>query len=45
MLIGSLPPGILCGLVFYAVTYLGVRSFRNRRLERLTARAGALKSV
>ncbi|MDR6815173.1 uncharacterized protein (DUF2062 family) [Neorhizobium sp. 2083] len=45
MLIGSLPPGIVCGLIFYAVTYLGVRSFRNRRLERLTARAGALKSV
>ncbi len=45
MLIGSIPPGIVCGLVFYAVTYLGVRSFRNRRLERLTARAGVLKSV
>lgn len=45
MLIGSLPPGILCGLAFYLVTYLGIRSFRNRRLERLTARAGMLKSV
>ncbi|KGD99139.1 DUF2062 domain-containing protein [Rhizobium sp. YS-1r] len=45
MLIGSIPPGLLCGLLFYAVTYLGVRSFRNRRRERLTARAGALKSV
>jgi uncharacterized protein len=45
MLIGSLPPGLVCGAIFYAVTYLAVRSFRNRRIERLTARAGATKSV
>ncbi len=45
MLIGSLPPGLVCGMAVYAVTYFGIRSFRNRRLQRLTARAGALKSV
>ncbi|WP_117194250.1 DUF2062 domain-containing protein [Rhizobium terrae] len=45
MLIGSIPPGLACGLVFYVVTYCAVRSFRNRRLERLTARAAALKSA
>ncbi|MFB9951260.1 DUF2062 domain-containing protein [Rhizobium puerariae] len=45
MLIGSIPPGLLCGLFFYAVTYWGVRSFRRTRLQRLTARAGTLKSV
>ena len=45
MLIGSLPPGVLSGLFFYVVTYWAVRSFRNRRRQRLTARAGTLKSV
>jgi uncharacterized protein (DUF2062 family) len=45
MLIGSLPPGIVSGILVYAVTYFAIRSFRNRRLQRLTARAGALKSV
>ncbi|TDK37167.1 DUF2062 domain-containing protein [Rhizobium deserti] len=45
MLIGSLPPGIVSGILVYAVTYCGIRSFRNRRLQRLTARAGTLKSV
>jgi uncharacterized protein (DUF2062 family) len=45
MLIGSLPPGLLCGIVIYAITYFGIRSFRNRRLQRLTARAGVLKSM
>lgn len=45
MLLGSLPLGLLCGLVFYGVTYLGIRSFRNRRLDRLTARGEAIKSV
>lgn len=45
MLIGSLPPGILCGLLFYVVTYFSIRTFRNRRLERLTARAAMPKSV
>lgn len=39
MLIGSLPPGVVCGLLFYGVTYLGVRSFRHRRLQRLSSRA------
>ena len=45
MLIGSLPPGLLSGLLVYAISYFGIRSFRDRRLQRLTARAGALKSV
>jgi uncharacterized protein len=45
MLLGSIPPGLLCALAFYAATYFGVRSFRNRRLSRLTERARALKSV
>lgn len=45
MLIGSLPPGLVCGMIVYAITYFGIRSFRNRRLQRLTARAGALKPV
>ena len=45
MLIGSLPPGIVSGILVYALTYFAIRSFRNRRLQRLTARAGALKSV
>jgi uncharacterized protein (DUF2062 family) len=44
MLLGSLPLGLLCGLFFYGVTYLGVRSFRNRRLDRLTARGAGIKS-
>lgn len=45
MLIGSLPPGIACGLIFYAVTYYSIRTFRNRRMQRLTVRAGMPKSV
>ncbi|WP_245582492.1 DUF2062 domain-containing protein [Neorhizobium lilium] len=45
MLIGSIPPGLLCGMVIYAITYFGIRSFRNRRLQRLTARAQVLRSV
>lgn len=45
MMIGSIPPAIICGLAVYALTYSGVRGFRNRRLERLTARAGEAKSV
>lgn len=45
MLIGSLPPGLVCALFFYAVTYFAVRGFRNRRLHRLTARARSIKSV
>ncbi|TCV72840.1 hypothetical protein EDE05_10230 [Neorhizobium sp. R1-B] len=45
MLIGSLPPGVLSGLFFYVVTYWAVRSFRDRRRQRLTARAGTLKSL
>jgi uncharacterized protein (DUF2062 family) len=45
MLIGSLPPGLVCGLIIYAITYFGIRSFRNRRLQRLTARAGMHKSM
>jgi uncharacterized protein (DUF2062 family) len=45
MLLGSLPPGIVCALVFYAATYFAVRGFRNRRLSRLTERARVIKSV
>lgn len=45
MVIGAIPPGLVCGAIFYAATYWAVRSFRNRRLERLTARAGMLKSA
>jgi uncharacterized protein (DUF2062 family) len=45
MLIGSLPPGVACGVVIYAVTYFGIRSFRNRRLHRLTARSVSLKDT
>jgi uncharacterized protein (DUF2062 family) len=45
MLLGALPPGIVCGAIIYAITYFGIRSFRDRRLERLTARAGALKAM
>ncbi|MBB4350565.1 MULTISPECIES: DUF2062 domain-containing protein [Rhizobiaceae] len=45
MLVGSLPLGLLCALFFYAVTYLAVRGFRDRRLGRLTERARHLKSA
>jgi uncharacterized protein len=45
MMIGSLPPGLLSGILFYALTYWAVRSFRDRRLERLTARTEAPKSA
>lgn len=44
MLLGSLPPGLTFALIFYVVTYLGVRGFRNRRLSRLTERARVIKS-
>jgi uncharacterized protein len=44
MLVGSVPLGLLCALPFYVATYLGVRSFRNRRLSRLTQRVKVLKS-
>jgi uncharacterized protein (DUF2062 family) len=45
MLIGSLPPGVVCGVFIYAIAYFAIRGFRNRRLQRLTERAGAIKSV
>ncbi len=45
MLLGSLPLGLFCALLFYAVTYLAVRGFRNRRISRLTERARHLKSA
>ncbi len=45
MLVGSLPLGLVCALFFYALTYLAVRGFRNRRISRLTERARHLKSA
>jgi len=44
MVIGCIPPALISGLAIYLVTSLGIRSFRSRRLERLTARAVALRS-
>lgn len=38
MLIGSLPPGLFCGLLVYVATYFGIRSFRNSQTERRLAR-------
>lgn len=44
MLLGSLPLGLAFALIFYVAGYFGVRSFRNRRLSRLTERARVIKS-
>ncbi|WP_052161919.1 DUF2062 domain-containing protein [Hoeflea sp. BAL378] len=41
MLIGSIPPGIICAVGFYILTYWGVRAFQARRKSRLAERAKA----
>ena len=41
MLIGAIPPGIVCAVGFYILTYWGVRAFQTRRKSRLAARAKA----
>ncbi|MBB5571975.1 hypothetical protein GGD50_000551 [Rhizobium paranaense] len=39
MLIGGIPPAIVSGVVVYALTYYGVKSFKTRRKARLMERA------
>ncbi len=39
MLIGGIPPAIVSGVIVYALTYYGVKSFKTRRKERLMERA------
>jgi len=39
MLIGAIPPGVITGIAFYALTYWGVRAFQMQRKSRLAARA------
>lgn len=41
MLIGSLPPAVFSGIVFYGLTYWGVTAFQTRRKSKLAARARA----
>lgn len=41
MLIGCIPPGLFCAIVFYVSTYWGVAAFQTRRKSRLAARARA----
>lgn len=41
MLIGAIPPGIICAVGFYILTYWGVRVFQTRRKSRLAERAKA----
>ncbi|WP_322988962.1 MULTISPECIES: DUF2062 domain-containing protein [unclassified Hoeflea] len=41
MLIGSIPPALFSGIVFYVVTYWAVGAFQTRRKSRLAARAKA----
>ncbi len=41
MLIGSIPPAVFSGIVFYGLTYWGVTAFQTRRKSRLAARARA----
>lgn len=44
MALGCVPPALLSGMVFYALTYASVLNFRRRRHERLTERTRMLKS-
>ncbi|MDP2122112.1 MAG: DUF2062 domain-containing protein [Hoeflea sp.] len=39
MLIGAIPPGLVCAVGFYILTYWGVGLFQTRRQSRLAARA------
>ncbi|MBN8951064.1 MULTISPECIES: DUF2062 domain-containing protein [unclassified Rhizobium] len=39
MLIGGIPPAIVTGVIVYALTYYGVKTFKTRRKERLMERA------
>lgn len=39
MLIGAIPPGVICGIAFYILTYWGVRAFQMRRKSKLATRA------
>ncbi|MBC7282693.1 DUF2062 domain-containing protein [Hoeflea sp.] len=39
MLIGAIPPGIICAVGFYILTYWGVGLFQTRRKSKLAARA------
>ena len=39
MLVGSLPPALVSGVLVYLLTFYGARSFRARRSERLAIRA------
>jgi len=41
MLIGAIPPGIVCAVGFYILTYWGVNLFQRRRKSKLAARAKA----
>lgn len=45
MLIGGLIPGLVCGLLFYGVTYWGVTVFQARRRQKLADRALARSPV
>lgn len=45
MLVGGVIPGLICGLVFYGLTYWGVAVFQDRRRRKLAARAAALRPV